>query len=142
MPNDDINSLMVPFGMSIELYAEWSWTGESRTYSGAMFSEFNQRMKCIDVGDFKDKTTSLIVYRSRNFGEAVGKWEPVMTTSYQVSALVHYGIIFGNSTRQDEQWVLNYEMRKGVTFDSTPIDETFLEEIRDDVASFYSHNSG
>ena len=63
-----------------------------------MFSEFNQRMTCINLDkDFNDKTTSIVVYRNRQFGKAVGKWLPVMTASYQALGLVHTGL----STNED-----------------------------------------
>ena len=84
MYDNDMSSIRVPFGLKIELYEDDSWTGDIRTYEGEMFTEFNQRMRCInlDSDNFNDKTSSLIVYRSRIFGAAIGKWMPVMSTSY------------------------------------------------------------
>lgn len=143
MYNDDMSSIMVPFGITIELYENDSWTGDSRTYEGEMFTEFNQRMRCInlDSDSFNDKTSSLIVYRSRIFGAAVGKWMPVMSTSYEISALVHYGIKTRQASALNEQYVITYEMRDGVTFETTPIANTVLSEIQDDARSFYSYDS-
>ena len=93
MYDDDLSSIMVPFGMTIELYSDDSWTGESRTYQGPMFSDFNQQMECINVDDdFNDKTTSIIAYRNRQFGMAVGKWVPVVTSSYSAIGFVNTGL--------------------------------------------------
>jgi len=41
MYNDDLSSLMVPFGLTVELYEDSGWTGSSRIYQGEMFAEYD-----------------------------------------------------------------------------------------------------
>ena len=62
MGNNDVNSLMVPFGYSVELFQKDNFKGHTKTVVGGAFTDFNQHMACISIkDDFHNEVTSLKV---------------------------------------------------------------------------------
>ena len=73
--NDDMTSVMVPYGYSVKLYWDDSWAGESLVINGPSWTDEHMEMQCINVGShWNDETTSLKVYRTEFGNYAQGDW--------------------------------------------------------------------
>ena len=62
--DDNVSSLMVPYGTAIELYDSDEQTGDSWVYHGEAWADSNQELVCIDLSDWDDKTSSIRVWNA------------------------------------------------------------------------------
>lgn len=66
---------MVPWGYSVELFSNDVFVAPSMVVNGDVFEDSHLQMRCTNVtGDFKDKTSSLKVYKNTVLGASVGRW--------------------------------------------------------------------
>ena len=86
-----LQSIMVPFGYTVDLYDEGGFSGDITTIVGGMFEDDNQTMKCINLVDDWWTTSSLRVYKNRNIGKAQGYWISI-TGSTTTDFMVSYGL--------------------------------------------------
>ena len=67
--DDNVSSLMVPYGTTIELYDGDEQTGDSMVYQGAAWADSTtQELVCIDLNaegrGWDDKTSSIRVWKA------------------------------------------------------------------------------
>ena len=68
--DNDVGSMMVPFGTTVTLYENDSWSGKQMTWVGRPYIDANETLLCIDFlsqarwADFNDKISSARVYKS------------------------------------------------------------------------------
>ena len=64
--NDEVTSLYVPFGYSVDLFKDSGFSGDMLTITGEMFEDTNFRMRCVELDDdWNDELSSLRVYKNR-----------------------------------------------------------------------------
>lgn len=110
---DEISSLNVPFGYSVDLFADPGFSGKKFTVTGGIFEDKNDKMECISIKDtFNDTVNSLRVYKNRQIGAAQGYWRS-FTASQAFSYQVYFGLSFEriDSTADAEKQSLMYEMQ-------------------------------
>lgn len=76
---DDIDSVMVPYGYTLELYDGAYWDGYMERIDGPSYTDGNQRMKCITLNSW-NWAASAIVYRNQAVGYARGYWKAITAT--------------------------------------------------------------
>jgi len=129
IPNDQVDSLMVPYGYSVDLYEADGFAGNVKTVKGPMFTDGNLGMSCINInGDFHDRTSSLSVYKNTVLGASVGYWTS-LTASESFSFKTHYGLSYSHSesTSETSQFTLSYEMTTSIKFAGSGFSDTLSE---------------
>lgn len=103
--NDDIESIMVPFGISVDLFEHDSFLGRTESHSGPMWLDEYQSMSCINLDDdlTADRVTSLRVYKNRLLGPAAGYWIPVShSEDIEISYTIGFHVGYEHTTKETE----------------------------------------
>lgn len=81
------------------------------------------------TGDFKDKTSSLKVYKNTVLGSSIGRWVSLITATETINYSSHYG--FSGTTKETDtsmmKYTLDYELSIGVKFEVENVSETVKE---------------
>mmetsp|Transcript_12428 Transcript_12428/g.15869 ORF Transcript_12428/g.15869 Transcript_12428/m.15869 type:complete len:263 (+) Transcript_12428:232-1020(+) len=140
--NDAVTSLMIPYGLSVDLYTGDGFASPVYTVVGPIYSDPTMRHACVSLaGSFNDKTSSLEVYKTGQLGNAKGYWRSYTQTE-SLNFTVHYGIDVSTSasTSMDYSESLSYEMHAGIEFMGESISESYSYEISEDIEKTYSYD--
>ena len=72
-----MSSVMVPYGLVVEVFEHASMAGESEEIQGYWFLDENDRMYCNNLRKIASEVTSLTVKTRRPIGKAIARWEKV-----------------------------------------------------------------
>ena len=144
--------MMVPWGTSVTLYEDNSWSGRSMTWVGQPFNDGYQEMSCInfksqgnDWKDFDDKTSSAEVYRTGS-GLAKGTWKQVASGNYiKLELTVGFTTTKSTTETESEQFTLSYEMTSGMEFagasSSRTIKESYTKTLEKSVTDTFTQSA-
>lgn len=90
--NDDIESVMMPYGLAVDFFRDPSFGGISETITGPMWADTNLQMSCVNLDSSKtsDRVSSLKVYKTKYLGPAQGQWKSI-THSQAITVTYHVG---------------------------------------------------
>ena len=139
-----MNSILVPYGTSVDLWDGSGFNGAMYTLTGQPFLDANQAVRCLNVRDigWDDRVSSLSVYKSFGLDNARGYWRNVasgQTISLQMS--VTFTSSKSESSTSTEQYTLSEEMKVGIEFESDTISESFSSTLTQATTSTYSQSS-
>ena len=133
--NDQIDSVMVPYGYSVEFFDNGGLYGTSAIVDGQMWRDEAMQMVCVNVpGSLHDKISSLAVYRTSQGYKAAGDWVSIATLTETASFTYNEGFKTTHSVEQTERekYSLSMEMKEGMLLESSTITEGFEMEITTD----------
>lgn len=99
--NDDVGSVMVPFGYSVDLFRDDGFAGDKKTVQGPVFNDSHLSLACINVSDFNDRTSSVAVYKNTVLGASNGYWTSITATE-SLKFRTHYGLSYSQSESTSE----------------------------------------
>lgn len=99
--NDDVGSVMVPFGYSVDLYEADGFSGGVKTVSGPVFNDSHLSLACINISDFDNRTSSIKVYKNTLLGASNGYWTSITATE-SLKFRTHYGLSYSQSESTSE----------------------------------------
>ena len=89
--NDDISSVLIPQGYSVELYEDDGFSGSSTVMNGPLWNSQDFLMSCQNMpSGWNDSVSSLKVFRTFGGYPAVGKWVSITATE-SVDFTYHVG---------------------------------------------------
>ena len=138
---------MVPYGYSVELFDNDGMYGSSYIVDGQQWKDEDQQMTCVNLpSEWRNKTSSLAVYRTSQGYKAAGDWVNILTLTETVGFKYHEGFETTHSSQQaiDEKYSLGMEMQEGMNFgfvkSSIDIKEGYAMEISSDTQSSINHD--
>ena len=79
--NDEISSVLIPQGYSVLYYADDGFSGDTSVMNGPLWKSHDFLMACQNLpSGWKDRLSSLKVFRTFGGNPAVGKWSSITTT--------------------------------------------------------------
>ena len=107
-----IDSIVVPWGYSVELYSDDGFSGDVLVVTGMDNPGDPEEMECVNLReqDFGDRITSLTVYHSSHGKKARGRWEPVKSNTEGISFTYHIGMSKSSEHDESSDATMSYEM--------------------------------
>ena len=142
---DVVNTVMVPYGMTLVVYDSPGFTGDSETIVGLPYSDDREEMACQTLQRLGDRAQSAKVYRTK--GPVVGYWEGITATE-SISTEYAIGLDLSESqmTQSSAEYDFSYEMSMGFEIEDLgakdTISESYSESMEHDVQDTYSANFG
>lgn len=136
---------MVPFGYTLETWADDSFTGDYEDVKGEVYADTDDSMNCKNLETNGNRVTSVAIYRNEYLSNATGRWVGV-TASETFTFVYHVGFEYSESeaTHEEQQTSLSYEMSYGMEFagvsESTTISESYTETIAHDAEESYTYD--